>query len=91
MRAQFLRRLHFDLFTDMSRYDARLSNTDLIPEPTELCSKAGIRTFTPVVSAVVSYLTSQALHTPSPESVPRLQARYGTLVQQVNQQPWSFS
>jgi cytidylate kinase len=43
VRQQFLRRLHFDLFTDMSRYDAVLVNTDLIPEPTDQCAQTGIR------------------------------------------------
>jgi len=91
VRSQFVRRLHFDLFTDMSRYDAILNNTALIPEPTDQCSRTGIRTFAPVVYDVVCYLADQALHMNSRESVQSLQAKYGAMVQQVNEKPWSFS
>ncbi len=90
-RSQFLKRLDFDLFTDMSRYDALLSNADLIPEPTDQCSRAGIKTFMPVVSDVVHYLTDQALHRVSNKSVQSLQASFGPMVQRVNERPWSFS
>ncbi len=88
---KFTRRLNFDLFTDMSRYDAILSNTDLIPEPTDRCSRVGISTFTPVVYDVVQYLANQALHTASKESIHHLQVKYGTMMQKVNEKPWSFS
>lgn len=71
-RAKFSRRLQFDLFTDMSRYDALLSNTDLIPESTEQCAQSGIRTFAPVVHDVVRYLADQALYRASKESVHHL-------------------
>lgn len=91
VRSQFLRRLNFDLFTDMSRYDAIINNTDLIPEPTDQCSRVGIKTFTPVVYDVIRYLTHQALHTAPGESVQSLRARYGVIVQKVNEKPWSFS
>lgn len=91
VRSQFIRRLHFDLFRDMSKYDAILTNTDLIPEPTDQCSKTGIKTFAPVVRDVVCYLAAQALHTTSRESVQSLRAKYGAMVQQVNEKPWSFS
>ena len=90
-RSQFMKRLHFDLFTDMSKYDALLSNTDLIPEPTDQCSRAGISTFTPVVYDVVHYLANQALHTTSKESVDNLRTKYGAMLQKVNEKPWSFS
>ena len=89
-RSKFARRLKFDLFTDMSRYDAILSNTDLIPEPTDQCSRTGISTFTPVVHDVVHYLANQALHTVPDESVHSLRAKYGVMVQHVNEKPWSF-
>jgi cytidylate kinase len=89
-RSQFLKRLNFDLFTDRRKYDAILSNTDLIPEPTDQCSKAGIRTFTPVVHDVVHYLASRALHADSKDSVHSLRAKYGTMVQDVHEKPWSF-
>lgn len=89
-RDKFLQRLHFDLFTDMSRYDAILTNTHLIPEPTEKCSRTGIRTFSPVVYDVVSYLMQQALHTASKASVQSVQAKYGPLVQTLHEKPWSF-
>jgi cytidylate kinase len=91
VRSQFLRRLKFDLFTDMSRYDAVIENTNLIAEPTDRCSRAGIKTFAPVVHDVVRYLAHQALHTASMESVQSLQAKYGAMVQKVNEKPWSFS
>ncbi len=91
VRSQFLRRLNFDLFTDMSRYDAVIENTDLIPEPTDQCSRAGIRAFAPVVHDVVRYLAQGALHTGSSESVQSLRAKYGSMVQRVNERPWSFS
>lgn len=90
-RSKFIKRLHFDLFTDMSKYDAILSNTDLIPEPTDQCSRVGISTFAPVVHDVVNYFANQVLHIPSKESVQSLQARYGTMVQKVHEKPWSFS
>jgi cytidylate kinase len=90
-RSKFIKRLNFDLFTDMSRYDAILSNTDLIPEPTDRCSKAGIMTFTPAVYDVVHYLTNQALYITSKESIHSLRAKYGAMVQKVNKKPWSFS
>jgi len=89
-RSQFINRLKFDLFTDMSRYDTILSNTDLIPEPTDQCSRAGIRTFAPVVHDVVHYLADQARRTVSQESVQSLRARYGAMVQKLNEKPWSF-
>jgi cytidylate kinase len=91
VRLQFISRLNFDLFTDMSRYDAILSNTDLISEPTDQCSMAGIRTFAPVVHDVVQYLANQVLHIASKESVHSLRATYGEMVQKVNEKPWSFS
>lgn len=90
-RSQFMNRLKFDLFTDMSRYDTILSNTDLISEPTDQCARAGISTFAPVVHDVVQYLANQALHTVSKESVQNLRAKYGAMVQKVNEKPWSFS
>jgi cytidylate kinase len=90
VRSQFIRRLKFDLFTDMSRYDTILSNTDLIPEPTDQCSRVGIRAFAPVVHDVVHYLAHQALRAVSNESVHSLQAKYGAMVQTVNEKPWSF-
>lgn len=89
-RSQFINRLKFDLFTDMSRYDTILSNTDLIPEPTDQYSRAGIRTFAPVVHDVVCYLVNQARCTVSQESVQSLQAKYGAMIQKVNERPWSF-
>lgn len=89
-RSKFIKRLNFDLFTDMSRYDAILSNTDLIAEPTDQCSRAGICTFTPVVHDVVRYLAKQALHRVSKESVHYLRTAYGAMVQNVNEKPWSF-
>lgn len=91
VRRQFQQRLLFDLFTDMSKYDAVLSNTDLIPEPTDQCSKAGIRAFTPVVYDIVRYLLDQALFFVSNESVQSLREKYGKMVQKVNTKPWSFS
>jgi cytidylate kinase len=91
VRLQFQRRLKFDLFTDMSRYDALVNNTDLIAEPTEHYAQAGIRIFTPVVSDVVRYLVDQALHRASTESGESLRAKYGTMVQAVSVKPWSFS
>jgi cytidylate kinase len=90
-RSQFLNRLNFDLFTDMSRYDTILSNADLIPEPTDRCSRAGISTFTPVIYDVIQYLANQALHIAPKESVHSLRAKYGAMVQKVNVKPWSFS
>lgn len=89
-RSKFIKRLNFDLFTDMSRYDAILSNTHLIPEPTEQCSQAGISTFTPVIYDIVQYLANQVRHTASKESVQSIQAKYGAMVQKVNEKPWSF-
>lgn len=91
VRSQFMRRLNFDLFTDMRRYDAVIENTDLIPEPTDRCSRDGIGTFAPVVHDIVRYLAHQALHTTSMESVQSLRAKYGAMVQKVNEKPWSFS
>jgi cytidylate kinase len=91
VRSQFIRRLHFDLFRDRSKYDAIVTNSDLIPEPTDRCSRAGIRTFVPVVHDVVRYLTDQALHMTSRESVQSLRAKYGAMVQKINERPWSFS
>lgn len=90
VRLQFLRRLHFDLFTDRSRYDAILSNTDLIPEATGECSRLGIETFTPAVYGVIQYLINQALRTDPNESVQSLRERYGKMVQEVKYRPWSF-
>lgn len=90
-RLQFSNRLNFDLFSDMSKYDAILSNTDLIPEPTDQCARAGISTFTPVVYNVVQYLADQARHTSAKESVHSLQTKYSAMVQQVNEMPWSFT
>jgi cytidylate kinase len=90
-RSKFIKRLNFDLFTDMSKYDSILSNNDLIPEPTDQCSRMGICTFAPVVYDVVHYLANQALHTASKESVHSLRAKYGTMVQKINEKPWSFS
>lgn len=90
VRQQFLRRLHFDLFSDMGRYDAVLVNTDLIPDATEQWSIAGIRAFTPIVYDVTQYLISQALHTASNTSVQSLSDKYGEMVQEVSTKPWSF-
>jgi cytidylate kinase len=89
VRTQFSRRLHFDLFTDRQQYDALLTNTALIPEATDQCARAGIRTFAPVVHDVVCYLIDQARHRASNVSVARLQATYGTLIQRVSARPWS--
>lgn len=51
------KRLHdFDLFTDMSTYDAIICNTELIPEPSIEASKRGISLFSPVVEDVARYL-----------------------------------
>lgn len=54
-RDKFLRRLHFDLFTDRERYDIVLDNTKLIPEETGACAQLGIGTFSPVVLEAVGY------------------------------------
>lgn len=89
-RSQFLKRLTFDLFSDMRRYDTILSNTDLIPEPSDKCSRTGIRTFAPVVYHVVHYLINQALRVPSKESVQSLRVMYGSMVQELHEKPWSF-
>ena len=89
-RSKFRKRLHFDLFTDMSRYDALLCNSNLITEPTEHCSRIGIRTFTPVMHDVVCYLVNQAFHTTPKVSIQHLQTTYGDMVLHVNERPWSF-
>ena len=89
-RIKFIKRLHFDLFTDMGKYDAILSNTDLIPEPTGQCSRAGIRAFSPVVYDVVNYLIQQALHAAPKESVQSLRAKHGAMVRTLQEKPWSF-
>ncbi len=91
VRQQFLRRLHFDLFTDMSRYDAVLVNTDLIPEPTDQCAQTGIRAFAPVVSDVVHSLMQQARAPGRHASVQSLREKYGKMIQHVNTNPWSFA
>lgn len=58
---------------------------------TEQCSRVGISTFAPVVRDVTQYLIHQALRTISNESVQSLRAKYDTMVQKINEKPWSFS
>ncbi|WP_462189177.1 MULTISPECIES: cytidylate kinase-like family protein [unclassified Frankia] len=55
-RAGFLRRHHFDLFTDRHRYDLVVCNTNLIPIADRACADAGIVAFTPVVREAVTAL-----------------------------------
>jgi|GEM_PF-1812888 len=91
-REKFLRRLKFDLFSDMSKYDAIICNSDLIKEPTDHASTIGIKTFTPVVRNVISYLIrstggdKQNLLNPS-----NLNEKYGSMVTRVNKIPWSYN
>jgi len=91
-REKFLRRLRFDLFTDMSKYDAIICNTDLIPEPTDHDSIVGIKTFSPVVHDVVSYLLgNENREKHCSLNLHRLNTKYGSMVTKVNKKPWSYN
>ena len=88
-RSVFQRLYHFDYFTDMSKYDAILCNTTLIPEATEIASQKGIDTFAPAVSAVVRYLAAAALGAPT-QSASEIKEQYKPYILQLNDRPWSF-
>lgn len=84
------RRLHgFDLFEDRDRYDAIICNTDLIPQPTAEASAEGIRTFTPVVHDVATYLIEQALGE-NQQTAADIHARHGSMILRLEESPWSF-
>lgn len=89
-REKFITRLGFDLFTDMSRYDTVVCNTDLIPLPTKASSKDGIRTFSPVIYDVAYYLVNQALKEEPENTVAEIMTKYGSMVESLNERPWSF-
>ncbi|MDB5164825.1 MAG: Cytidylate kinaselike [Candidatus Saccharibacteria bacterium] len=91
-RDKFQNRLKFDLFTDMTRYDAIIDNTRFIPQATDAISKEGIRQFRPVVLDVAAYLIETAT---SPQggieqNPAELSDRHGPMVHYVCDRPWSF-
>ena len=53
-RASFLRRHHYDIAVDRSRYDVELNNSDLIPQATDQCAASGVARFAPVVHALAT-------------------------------------
>ncbi|GHB28748.1 cytidylate kinase family protein [Streptomyces chryseus] len=55
-RDSFLRRHNFDLFADHAMFDAVLTNTHLISEPSPVATEEGIRLFAPVVQLVADHL-----------------------------------
>jgi cytidylate kinase len=91
-RLKFLRRLKFDLFSDMSRYDVIISNTELIPVPTRQASDEGIKKFAPVVHDVTTYMIERAVSDPADFTKTReeVRASHGTMVQKIQEYPWSF-
>lgn len=89
-QTKFLDRLNFSLFTDMSRYDAVVCNTDLIPEATDNASTEGIRIFTPVIYDVATYLIDQALGENHPARLEALTQQHDSMILKVNRKPWSF-
>ncbi|HEX7632719.1 MAG TPA: cytidylate kinase family protein [Candidatus Saccharimonadales bacterium] len=89
-RQKFQNRLNFDLFTDMSNYDAIIDNTELIPEATVRASKRGIETFRPVVLDVASYLINAVTKGKTGNHQAALFKNHGAMVRYVSEQPWSF-
>lgn len=87
-REKFLRRLNFDLFTDMSKYDAVISNSSLIPEATDESSQLGIHSFTPVVKDVSDYLINRSQG--ALQSTSDLLAKHSAHIDYLSEQPWSF-
>jgi cytidylate kinase len=88
---KFLQRLGFNLFTNKERYDAVICNTNLIPEPTDNASVEGIRVFSPVAHAVTEFMLSRALgKNDQTQSTRNLQEEYGSMIQRINERPWSF-
>lgn len=64
-RANFIRRLGFDLFTDRGRYDRIIDNSSLIPFPSLECAQDGIRLFDPVVLRAVAEVCRERGYTTS--------------------------
>ena len=82
-RAGFLRRHHFDLFTDRDRYDLVLTNSHLIPHADRNCADRGIVAFAPVVHDAVTALLA---HRREPE-LTRVVARHPREITAIR--PWT--
>lgn len=90
-RSRFLLRHHFDLFKDMNRYDAILTNSSLIPEATEEYADRGIESFKKVVHDVVEYFIAKIMGKPTSHTVQSLHRLHRPYIITLREIPWSFS
>jgi len=89
-RDKFKRRLGFDLFTDKSRYDAIICNTDLIPNATDSSARQGITSFSPVVHDVADFLVRKTIGFCTDLKAMDIIEKYDSMVLRLSESPWSF-